>query len=91
MIKFVLLVGVVLAVGNTKPGKTKSLPDPVIPTVYQKSKFFYGAGEKKTKGIDDNDNEFETVKCKNDSSGSFIEQTLIGVGGKRKKPVNLQD
>ena len=79
MIKFVLLLSLVAVLYSASPRKVSNLPDPVIPTNYQKSKFFYdGSTKASEKSTQDSRKKCENLQV----PMSFTEQTLISVAGK---------
>ena len=84
MIKFVLLLILVVVLYSASSGKVANLPGPVIPTIYQKSKFLYDGSVRSSKEGIVKTNE----KCGDSARPiSYTEQTLVSVAGTVKKVI----
>ena len=81
--KLFIVPALIIVLSSSKPRKMRSLPDPIVPSQYQKSKFLNDVKNEdivteSTGEVDEQDEQKPDQKTFN-----FTERTLIGVAGKR--------
>ena len=86
-IKVILVPTLLIVLCNSKPGKMRVLPEPVVPSQFQRSKFLYDSKNEKTDNGDGKKVD-EQSTCKKESEAlGFPERTVIGVAGREPEEI----
>ena len=86
-IKVILVPTLLIVLCNSKPGKMRVLPEPVVPSQFQRSKFLYDSKNEKTNNGDGKKVD-EQSTCKKESEAlGFPERTVIGVAGREPEEI----